>query len=93
MILCHGLGDHKDGFCLPELADSLCALGVSSLRFDFPGNGESEGTFRYGNMRDEVSMSPMQSPKSAPCCPVWHARCYTRVMLLHAACHSRDDAM
>ena len=53
-ILCHGLGDHKDGFCLPAMADTLASAGLASLRLDFPGNGESEGTFRYANMRDEV---------------------------------------
>ncbi len=55
VLLCHGLGDSRDGFCLPELAGALGAQGTSSLRFDFPGNGDSEGTFRYANMRDEVS--------------------------------------
>ena len=53
-ILCHGLGDHKNGFVLPQLAEALAQAGLSSLRFDFPGNGESDGTFRYANMMDEV---------------------------------------
>ena len=39
---------------LPQLAQALAKAGLSSLRFDFPGNGESEGTFRYANMMDEV---------------------------------------
>ncbi len=54
-ILCHGLGDHKNGFVLPQLAEALAKAGLSSLRCDFPGNGESDGTFRYANMMDEVS--------------------------------------
>lgn len=57
-ILCHGLGDHKNGFVLPQLAAALAKAGLSSLRFDFPGNGESDGTFRYANMMDEVSKLP-----------------------------------
>ncbi|CAK0786160.1 hypothetical protein CVIRNUC_009373 [Coccomyxa viridis] len=52
-ILCHGLGDHKDGFVLPQMAAALAEKGHSSLRFDFPGNGESDGTFRYANMKEE----------------------------------------
>ncbi len=58
VLLCHGLGDHKDGFCLPAMADALARAGLCSLRPDFPGNGESEGTFRYANMRDEVGLVP-----------------------------------
>ena len=53
-ILCHGLGDHKNGFVLPQMAVALAEKGLSSLRFDFPGNGESDGTFRYANMKEEV---------------------------------------
>ncbi|KAK9814056.1 hypothetical protein WJX72_000039 [[Myrmecia] bisecta] len=33
---------------------ALAAKGLSSLRLDFAGNGESEGTFYYGNMRSEA---------------------------------------
>lgn len=58
VILCHGLGDHKNGFVLPEMAQALADAGLSSLRFDFPGNGESDGTFRYANMMDEVCSLP-----------------------------------
>lgn len=54
VILCHGLGDHKDGFHLPALAEALSKKGLGSLRLDFPGNGQSPGTFCYGNMEDEV---------------------------------------
>ena len=42
VILCHGLSSHKDGFHLPALAQALQERGVSSLRIDFSGNGESE---------------------------------------------------
>jgi predicted alpha/beta-hydrolase family hydrolase len=54
VLLCHGLGDHKDAFHLPALATALAGSGLGSLRLDFPGNGESPGDFRYSNMRDEA---------------------------------------
>lgn len=53
-ILCHGYADTKNGFHLPALAQALAAKGCSTLRFDFTGNGESEGRFRYGNYAAEA---------------------------------------
>lgn len=53
-MLCHGLTDYRDGFVLPALAGALASAGVSSLRIDLRGNGESEGKFEFANMRDEV---------------------------------------
>lgn len=58
VLLCHGLGDHRDGFHLPALADALASAGLGSLRLDFPGNGESPGAFRYANMRTEARDNP-----------------------------------
>ncbi|KAL3134145.1 hypothetical protein ABBQ32_008564 [Trebouxia sp. C0010 RCD-2024] len=52
-ILCHGYTDHKNGFHLPAIAEALANRGWSSLRFDFSGNGKSEGSFRYGNYNEE----------------------------------------
>ncbi|GLC46835.1 hypothetical protein PLESTB_001539700 [Pleodorina starrii] len=54
VILCHGYAASKDGFLFPRLADELAARGRSSLRFDFAGNGESEGVFSFGNYYREV---------------------------------------
>ena len=53
-MLCHGLTSHRDGFVLPELAEALARAGVSSLRLDLRGNGESEGDFQFANIRDEA---------------------------------------
>lgn len=55
VILCHGLGSHKNGFHLKAIAQSLHEKGISSLRFDFPGCAESEGDFKYANIRHEVT--------------------------------------
>eukprot|EP00884_Botryococcus_braunii_P010915 jgi/Botrbrau1/19825/Bobra.0124s0066.1 len=54
VILCHGLADHRDSFVYPELANVLAASGISTLRFDFCGNGMSDGIFKYANFREEV---------------------------------------
>lgn len=53
-VLCHGYADTKNGFHLPVLAQALATKGCSTLRFDFTGNGESEGRFRYGNYAAEA---------------------------------------
>lgn len=37
-----------------SLAAAAEKIGISAFRFDFSGNGESEGLFRYGNYRHEA---------------------------------------
>lgn len=54
-ILCHGYASSKDGFVYPKMAKALAAKKISSLRFDFTGNGESDGAFEFGNYLQEVS--------------------------------------
>ena len=46
--------DHKNMHFWPDLAEALAAKHLGSLRFDFSGNGESEGEFKYGNIVQEV---------------------------------------
>eukprot|EP00877_Chromochloris_zofingiensis_P000608 jgi/Chrzof1/10548/Cz05g03010.t1 len=53
-ILCHGYTSHRDSCHFEPLAQAFANAGVNTLRFDFPGNGESEGTFRFGNYLEEV---------------------------------------
>ena len=43
MICCHGMLATKDGLKHQELADSLAERGLTTLRFDFAGRGESDG--------------------------------------------------
>ncbi|GKD06370.1 alpha/beta hydrolase fold protein, partial [Tanacetum coccineum] len=38
-----------------ELADALEKQGISAFRFDFSGNGESEGTFEFGEVSFRVT--------------------------------------
>ncbi|XP_061374623.1 uncharacterized protein LOC133316849 isoform X2 [Gastrolobium bilobum] len=55
VILCHGFRCSKDTNLLLNLAVALENAKISSFRFDFSGNGESEGSFQYGNYWTEVN--------------------------------------
>ncbi|XP_062091045.1 uncharacterized protein LOC133797226 [Humulus lupulus] len=54
VILCHGFRSSKESTTILNLAVALEEEGISSFRFDFAGNGESEGTFQYGNYQREA---------------------------------------
>ncbi|CAI0627954.1 unnamed protein product [Linum tenue] len=54
VVLCHGFKSSKDNTTMPNLANALEKEGITSFRFDFSGNGESEGTFAYGNYGREA---------------------------------------
>ncbi|KAJ4708661.1 Alpha/beta-Hydrolases superfamily protein [Melia azedarach] len=49
VILCHGFRSTKEDAGMVNLAVALQNEGISAFRFDFAGNGESEGSFEYGN--------------------------------------------
>ena len=42
-ILCHGFTSNKDAALIRDIADSLCAHKIASVRFDFNGHGSSYG--------------------------------------------------
>jgi len=54
VVLCHGFRSSKESGTLVNLAAALVSEGISAFRFDFSGNGESEGQFLYGNYWKEV---------------------------------------
>mmetsp|Transcript_9388 Transcript_9388/g.16616 ORF Transcript_9388/g.16616 Transcript_9388/m.16616 type:complete len:341 (+) Transcript_9388:50-1072(+) len=54
VILCHGLASSKESPLISFLAKGLSEQGLTTLRFDFAGNGESEGAFEFGNYLQEV---------------------------------------
>lgn len=54
IILCHGFRSSKESATLINLASALLETGISTFRFDFSGNGESEGEFQYGNYWKEA---------------------------------------
>lgn len=45
VILCHGLASSKDGKTAAGLEKRLNRVGISTLRFDFFGHGQSQGAF------------------------------------------------
>lgn len=49
VVLCHGFRSTKDNNTMMNLAVALEKEGISAFCFDFTGNGESEGSFQYGN--------------------------------------------
>lgn len=57
VLMCHGLAGHKTGkyrlYVL--LAERLSKLGIASLRIDFRGSGDSEGSFSEMTLASEVS--------------------------------------
>ncbi|XP_074559889.1 uncharacterized protein LOC141815925 isoform X2 [Curcuma longa] len=54
VIVCHGFRSSKDEKIFVSLGSALTIQGISVFRFDFAGNGESEGVFRYGNYKREA---------------------------------------
>lgn len=54
VLLAHGYMSDRDSGLLVDLAAALAQRGVWSLRFDFSGNGASQGRFRYGHYRAEA---------------------------------------
>ncbi|TVU34216.1 hypothetical protein EJB05_16047 [Eragrostis curvula] len=54
VVLCHGFTGTKDDGVVIDLTSALTKQGISVFRFDFSGNGESEGEFQYGNYRKEA---------------------------------------
>lgn len=54
VLLLHGFTSSKDDFVIRGLADELESRGISSLRFDFNGHGESAGRFEDMTIPNEV---------------------------------------
>ncbi|CAA7393345.1 unnamed protein product [Spirodela intermedia] len=54
VILCHGFRLSKESRTLLKLADAFKEEEIAVFRFDFSGNGESEGSFQYGNYWKEA---------------------------------------
>lgn len=54
VIIMHGFNGHKDMPLFPELERQLNARGMATIRFDFNGQGESEGSFLDMTIPNEI---------------------------------------
>jgi alpha/beta superfamily hydrolase len=54
VVICHGFRSSKNRIPMLTIASFFERAMISSFRFDFAGNGESQGSFQYGNYRREV---------------------------------------
>eukprot|EP00892_Ulva_mutabilis_P006954 jgi/Ulvmu1/4630/UM002_0361.1 len=54
VILCHGFASHRNSFHFKPLAEALAHRHVGTLRIDFTGNGDSDGTFDFANYSVEA---------------------------------------
>jgi esterase/lipase len=54
ILVCHGFTSHMQRNYHSELSKKIAESGYASLRFDFTGNGESEGEFSEGTASQEI---------------------------------------
>lgn len=54
VLLVHGFNGHKDMPLFTELERQLNARGIATIRFDFNGHGESEGSFLDMTIPNEI---------------------------------------
>lgn len=53
-VICHGFQSSKDRIPMRTIANVFERAKITTFRFDFAGNGESQGSFQYGNYRREA---------------------------------------
>ncbi|KAF8118199.1 hypothetical protein N665_0006s0192 [Sinapis alba] len=54
VVICHGFQSSKDRIPMWTIANVFETAKICTFRFDFAGNGESQGSFQYGNYRREA---------------------------------------
>eukprot|EP00744_Colponema_vietnamica_P019702 GILI01027903.1.p1 GENE.GILI01027903.1~~GILI01027903.1.p1 ORF type:complete len:257 (-),score=63.95 GILI01027903.1:68-838(-) len=86
VVICHGYLCTKDKGFIPQLAE---ALDVPTFRFDFSGNGESEGEFKFANYMGEAedlrsAVEMLRNIGYDVCAVVGHSK-GAGVVLLYAA--------
>ncbi|XP_048431435.1 uncharacterized protein LOC108865373 isoform X1 [Pyrus x bretschneideri] len=92
VILCHGFRATKENSIMVNLAVALENEGISSFRFDFAGNGESEGTIQHASFRREADdlhsvVEYFSGVKRAPSAIIGHSRGGDAVLLYASIYH------
>ncbi|CAI9755714.1 unnamed protein product [Fraxinus pennsylvanica] len=92
VIICHGFRSSKDRIPMVNLAAAFEKEGISAFRFDFAGNGESEGTFQYGNYRREaddlrVVVKHFRGEKRCVVAIIGHSKGGNAVLLYASKCN------
>ncbi|XP_021715104.1 uncharacterized protein LOC110683064 [Chenopodium quinoa] len=54
VVVCHGFKSSKEQETMVDICGALEKEGISAYRFDFSGNGDSDGAFAYGNYVKEA---------------------------------------
>ncbi len=92
VILCHGMMCTKDKFFFPYLSEALAAAGFNVFRFDFAGNGESEGKFEDSTISKEIediaSVVEFFKSKYAIACVAGHSKGGVDALLYQAKYNS-----
>ncbi|MCG9127759.1 alpha/beta fold hydrolase [Candidatus Poribacteria bacterium] len=75
VVIGHGVTGNKDRPALIALAEGLAEAGISTIRFSFSGNGESEGKFVDSTISKEVGDlgTVLDSLKDYKICYVGHS--------------------
>ncbi len=55
VVVCHGFGGNKNRPLIEAISEGLEKQGIAALRFDFTGNGESEGKISQGTYTQLIS--------------------------------------
>ena len=55
VMILHGFNSSKNMSLLKQIADKLEHLGIASIRFDFNGHGQSEGSFQNMTISNELN--------------------------------------
>jgi uncharacterized protein len=98
VIVCHGMFCNKDIYFYPALAAALAKKGVNAVRFDFAGNGKSEGNLDEctlsKNVEDIQSVADFFKAKGySISCLIGHSKAGVEALLAQAKYATAEKAV